>query len=64
MALEWRDITFGDSRPTPRRAESHRGGAGCAGRQDRVEPADERDATRDQMVPLPATMRDCWIFAM
>ncbi len=33
--------------PPPRRAKSHRGGAWAAGRQDRVEPADERDAGGD-----------------
>ena len=45
------------SRPTPRRAKSHRGGAGGAGRQDRVEPADERDAGGDGAGAVPELVR-------
>jgi hypothetical protein len=43
--------------PTPRRAKSHRGGAWGAGRQDRVEPADERDAGGDGAGAVPELVR-------
>ncbi len=45
------------SAPTPRRAKSHRGGAWGAGRQDRVEPADERDAGGDGAGAVPELVR-------
>ena len=45
------------SRSTPRRAKSHRGGAWGAGRQDRVEPADERDAGGDGAGAVPELVR-------
>ena len=45
------------SSPTPRRAKSHRGGAWGAGRQDRVEPADERDAGGDGAGAVPELVR-------
>ena len=43
--------------PAARRAKSHRGGAWRAGRQDRVEPADERDAGGDGAGALPELVR-------
>ncbi len=52
-----RDFASRDSAPTPRRAKSHRGGAWGAGRQDRVEPADERDAGGDGAGAVPELVR-------
>jgi hypothetical protein len=47
----------GHSFAPPRRAKSHRGGAWGAGRQDRVKPADERDAGGDGADAVPELVR-------